>query len=94
MTLTHEEFLRRFLEHVLPRGLPRIRYFGFYANRRRGVLLPLCRTLLAATPPADTSARRRTCGLALPSLPGHNAGSRAFDSPAHSLRASSSGRSS
>src|SRR6266852_2709119 len=38
MTLTHEEFLRRFLQHVLPRGLPRIRYFGFLANRRRGVL--------------------------------------------------------
>jgi hypothetical protein len=53
MTLTHEEFLHRFLEHVLPRGLPRMRYFGFLANRRRGVFLPLCRTLLAATPPAD-----------------------------------------
>lgn len=60
MTLTHEEFLRRFLEHVLPRGLPRIRYFGFLANRRRGVLLPLCRTLLAATPPADASAAAQT----------------------------------
>jgi hypothetical protein len=56
MTLTHEEFLRRFLEHVLPRGLPRIRYFGFLANRRRGVLLPLCRALLVAIPPADASA--------------------------------------
>ena len=32
---------------------PRIRYFGFLANRRRGVFLPLCRTLLAAAPPAD-----------------------------------------
>jgi hypothetical protein len=53
MTLTHEEFLRRFLEHVLPRGLPRIRYFGFLANRRRRVLLPLCRTLLAAAPLTD-----------------------------------------
>src|SRR5262249_3159706 len=53
MTLTHDEFLRRFLEHVLPRGLPRIRYFGILANRRRGALLPLCRTLLAAAPPAD-----------------------------------------
>jgi hypothetical protein len=29
MTLTHEVFLHRFLEHVLPRGFPRIRYFGF-----------------------------------------------------------------
>jgi Putative transposase len=53
MTLTHEEFLRRFLEHVLPRGLPRIRYFGFLANRRRGTFLPLCRTLLSAAAPAD-----------------------------------------
>jgi predicted Zn-ribbon and HTH transcriptional regulator len=53
MTLIHEEFLRRFLEHVLPRGLPRIRYFGFLANRRRSIFLPLCRTLLAAAPPAD-----------------------------------------
>lgn len=51
MTLSHEEFLRRFLQHVLPRGFPRIRYFGFLANRRRGALLPLCRTLLAVQPP-------------------------------------------
>jgi putative transposase len=36
MTLTHEEFLRRFLQHILPRGFPRIRYFGWFANRRRG----------------------------------------------------------
>jgi hypothetical protein len=35
MTLTLEEFLRRFLQHVLPRGVPRIRYFGWLANRRR-----------------------------------------------------------
>lgn len=51
MTLTHEEFLRRFLQHVLPTGFPRIRYFGFLANRRRSVLLPLCRNLLEASPP-------------------------------------------
>lgn len=54
MALNHEEFLRRFLQHVLPRGFPRIRYFGFLANRRRGVFLPICRTLLAvAIPPAE-----------------------------------------
>jgi hypothetical protein len=51
MTLTLEEFLRRFLQHVLPKGLPRIRYFGWLANRRRRELLPLCRTLLAVAPP-------------------------------------------
>ena len=50
MTLTHEEFLRRFFQHVLPTGFPRIRYFGFLAHRRRGLLLPLCRQLLEASP--------------------------------------------
>ena len=50
-TLTAEEFLRRFLQHVLPKGLPRIRYFGWFANRRRRKLLPLCRRLLAVVPP-------------------------------------------
>ena len=56
MTLTCEEFLRRFFQHVLPKGLPRIRYFGWLANRRRRELLPLCRTLLAASaPPADAN---------------------------------------
>jgi len=48
--LTHDEFLSRFLQHVLPKGLPRIRYFGWLANRRRGLLLPLCRTLLQQDP--------------------------------------------
>jgi hypothetical protein len=51
MTLTGEEFLRRFVQHVLPKGFPRIRYFGWLANRRRKSLLPICRLLLAQTPP-------------------------------------------
>jgi Putative transposase/Transposase zinc-binding domain len=46
MTVTAEEFLRRFLLHVLPTGFVRIRFFGFLANRRRKSLLPLCRHLL------------------------------------------------
>jgi hypothetical protein len=56
MTLSHQEFLRRFLQHVLPRGFPRIRYFGFLANRHRGLSLPLCRELLAVSPPDITVA--------------------------------------
>ena len=35
MTLSLDEFLRRFLLHVLPKGFVRIRNFGFLANRRR-----------------------------------------------------------
>jgi hypothetical protein len=46
MTLPVDEFLRRFLLHVLPRGFVRIRNFGFLANRRRASLLPLCFQLL------------------------------------------------
>jgi len=53
MTLPVEEFLRRFLLHLLPRGFVRIRHFGFLANRRRAALLPLCFGLLAtATEPS------------------------------------------
>ena len=60
MTLAAEEFLRRFLQHVLPKGFPRIRYFGWMANRRRRALLPLCRTLLAAPLPAGPSSKAST----------------------------------
>ena len=48
MTLSSLEFLRRFLLHVLPNGLPRIRYFGWMANRRRAGSFLLCRSLLAS----------------------------------------------
>jgi hypothetical protein len=54
MTLPSEEFLRRFVQHVLPRGFPRIRYFGFLANRRRTHMLPLCRARLHQAPPTET----------------------------------------
>jgi predicted Zn-ribbon and HTH transcriptional regulator len=46
MTVSADEFLRRFLLHVLPRGFVRIRSFGFLANRCRARLLPLCQQLL------------------------------------------------
>src|SRR6266702_7441658 len=53
MTLTVEEFLRRFLLHLLPTGFVRIRHFGWMAHRRRAALLPLCFGLLAtATEPS------------------------------------------
>jgi hypothetical protein len=48
MTLCTDEFLRRFLIHVLPRGLVRIRHFGLFANRRRAASLLRCRSLLGA----------------------------------------------
>ena len=50
MTVAAEEFLRRFMLHVLPRGFVRIRFSGFLANRRRKQLWPLCQQLLNCTP--------------------------------------------
>src|SRR5580698_4268553 len=52
MTLPAEEFIRRFLIHVLPDGFHRIRYFGFLANCHRARKLALCRKLLGMAPAA------------------------------------------
>jgi hypothetical protein len=50
MTLSAEEFLRRFLLHILPDRFVRIRHFGFLANRGRRAKLARCRQLLAVPP--------------------------------------------
>ena|SRR5215467_692512 len=57
ITMPVEEFLRRFLLHVLPRGFVRIRNFGFLANRRRATLLPLCSQLLDSAPQSQSSTQ-------------------------------------
>jgi Putative transposase/Transposase zinc-binding domain len=49
MSLAVDEFLRRFLLHLLPPGFVRIRNFGFLANRSRATLLPLCLLLLGGS---------------------------------------------
>ena len=46
MTLQAEEFIRRFLLHVLPEGFQRIRYYGFPANRYREQKAGSCRKAL------------------------------------------------
>ena len=56
MTVSAEEFLRRFLLHVLPPGFVRIRHFGLFAHRNRRELLPLCLRLLAAVPTHSQAA--------------------------------------
>jgi hypothetical protein len=57
-TLTPTEFIRRFLLHVLPRGFPRSRHFGFLGNRYRHAKLALCRHLLAMVPVVPVSRIR------------------------------------
>jgi hypothetical protein len=47
MTVSAKEFIRRFLQHSLPPGFQRIRYYGFLANCHRTEKLALCRQLLA-----------------------------------------------
>ena len=51
MILPSEEFIRRFLLHVLPDGFQRIRYYGFLANRNRQEKLAECRRLLGMQVP-------------------------------------------
>lgn len=61
LTLTADEFIRRFLLHVLPSGFHRIRCYGFLANAHRATNLALIRRLLGVTePPADRLAHCRT----------------------------------
>jgi hypothetical protein len=56
MSLPVDEFLRRFLLHLVPPGFVRIRNFGFLANRQRATLLPLCFSLLESPPEQPTDA--------------------------------------
>ena len=53
MTLGADEFIRRFLLHVLPRGFHRIRHYGLLASSARKASLARARELLAVAPPPD-----------------------------------------
>ena len=53
MTLSADEFIRRFLLHVLPNGFQRIRYYGLLGNRHRKEKLAQCRRLLGMSPPSE-----------------------------------------
>lgn len=67
MTLATDEFIRRFLLHVLPRGFHRIRHYGLLAGGSRKTSLALARQLLAAAPavtndpPAEPNDFRPPC---------------------------------
>jgi hypothetical protein len=61
-TLTHEEFLRRFLLHVLPEGFVKIRHYGLFAPANVNTKLVRARTLLTgndtSSPPVEKTAPR------------------------------------
>jgi len=60
MTVSAEEFIRRFLQHSLPSGFQRIRYYGFLANCHRAGKLDLCRRLMA-TPCSELLPQSAAC---------------------------------
>jgi len=71
MTLSADEFIRRFLLHTLPDGFHRIRHYGFLANGHRAAKLALCRNLLgaAAPEPIIAPADQAVCPLPLDRCP-------------------------
>jgi Putative transposase/Transposase zinc-binding domain len=71
MTLAIEEFARRFMLHILPKGFVRIRHYGLLANRCRETKLSMCRKLLGVKtqvlpgtvqPAAEGPRRCPVCG--------------------------------
>jgi hypothetical protein len=65
MALPVDEFLRRFLLHILPTGFMRIRHFGLLANRTRHPTLDRCRHLLHQPPPPAEGVSLSTAALML-----------------------------
>jgi hypothetical protein len=63
MTLTSDEFLRRFLLHVLPGGFVRIRHYGFLANRSRSRLVTVARQLLDVAPVVPSAPAQPAQGI-------------------------------
>jgi len=68
MTLAAGEFMRRFLLHVLPRGLHRIRHYGLLANAGRKEHLTIARQLLHAPVPAPVEPAQTAAGSAPPTF--------------------------
>jgi hypothetical protein len=64
MTLDAEEFIRRFLLHVIPKGFMRVRHYGFLANHSKDCLSK-CRQLIGLTPVATPPPQRSTDELML-----------------------------
>jgi putative transposase/transposase-like zinc-binding protein len=76
MTLAADEFLRRFVQHVLPSGLVKVRHYGLLANRHRADRLAVCRWLLlviaaatATAPPGGAAAAAAIAPAGQPTCP-------------------------
>jgi hypothetical protein len=76
MRLTADEFIRRFLLHVLPSGFMRLRHYGFLANRHKARTLRRCRELLGqsgaptpCSPPSIVQWMQAVTGIDLTQCP-------------------------
>src|SRR5207247_3072337 len=69
MTLSAEEFLRRFVQHVLPKGFVKIRHYGLLASRHREEKLARCRGLLVRQQLAATQAVGEVTAARVPQCP-------------------------
>ena len=66
LTLTAEEFLRRFVQHVLPKSFVKVRHYGLLANRQRQQRLDQCRRLLFVPTMAAALSASVAAGLIEP----------------------------
>jgi hypothetical protein len=68
MTLTHHEFIRRFMMHVLPKGFHRIRHYSLLANGNRVAMVAEVRELLRMAPSEQGSEAAQAAGPATSSF--------------------------
>ena len=69
MTLATDEFIRRFLLHILPKGFHRIRHYGLFASTGRAANIARLRELLGSAPPAELIASPSPADTVLPPCP-------------------------
>jgi hypothetical protein len=74
MTLSPEEFMRRFLLHVLPGGFHRIRHYGLLANSSRKASLALARKLLSVPKPLPNAVEGEDANVKPPTFVCHHCG--------------------
>ena len=65
MTLDAPEFIRRFLLHVLPKGLIKIRYFGFLSHTNKNEEIPLIRKLIDSDATLPEKMKETICEMML-----------------------------
>jgi len=92
LTLAAEEFLRRFVQHVLPQGFVKVRHYGLLANAQRQARLAVCRRLLlvatvaAAVPTAESVSIEPIQPRCCPKCGGTRLGYRELAPAAHVAR--------